>query len=424
VSQLAGSISATALARLWSALSALALLAMTARALGPDGRGIIAAATAWTLLYSTLGFLSLGQVALHLAAQERGNAWLPPVLGTLIGLTFVLSALGWAVAGVAFAVTSGDLYKPLTAVTVSLAFLMLPFSIWEQYGSALLMAVNRLDVYNRAVIIGRAVTLLLAVLALVLDTGVYGILVAMLIGQAIVALRGARHLITTAERKPRVARLTGRKLLGGGLKLHANAVGAFMLTSTDVLVISHYRGAAETGVYQLSTALLTGILILPQAAAWVLYARIADTGAVAAWAEHRRVLVGVSAIMVGVGAVTAVASPYVLPAIVGPGFAESVTLLQILLLALPALTMSAVLAPQWVTRGLFLQVSAITVALGLLNLIGNLLLVPQYGAYGSAWSTLATSVGILAANAWMAVRCEREWRTRRPSLSDVAPDVP
>lgn len=404
------SISTTTAVRLWSAASSLLLLALTARTLGPDGRGIIAAATAWTLLFSTVAFLSLGQVALHLAAREQGEAWLPPVLGTLVAVTVVASALGWTVAYTAYAATGGELFTPLTGTTLALAFLALPLFIWEQYGSSLLMGINRLDVYNRAVVVGRSAALVLAAAALALDAGVNGVLVAVALGQAVVALRGIRHLLTAAERRPRPSRATARTLLSGGARLHANAVGAFLLTYTGVLAMSHYRGAVETGIYQLSTALLSAVLIVPQAAAWVMYARLSDTGADSAWAVHRRVLAGVSAIALAIGIAAAAASPLVVPAVAGPGFEDAAGLLALLLLSVPGLTWSAVMAPQWVTRGLFLQVSAITVGLGLVHLAGTLVLVPRHGAHGAAWATIGTSVAVLAVNAWMVTHCEREWR--------------
>jgi O-antigen/teichoic acid export membrane protein len=404
------SISMTSMARFWSAGCALLLLALTARVLGPDGRGIIAASTAWILLYSTVAFLSLGQVALHHAAQSRGHSWLPSVLGTLLALTVVLSLSGWVVVGLTYFATEGDLYRPLDALTVALTFIALPLFIWEQYGSALLMGINRLDIYNRAVVLGRGLTLLLAVCLLVFGLGVPGVLVAIIAGQAVVALRGIRHLVAVAEHRPRVTRSAASTLLGGGVRLHANAIGAFLLTATDALIIGHFRGATETGIYQLSTAIITGILIIPQAAAWVLYGRISESGSTAAWGEHRRVLLVVSVITGAVGLVVAAVSPFLIPLIFGSAFEKSVGLLQLLVLALPGLVFSAALAPQWVTRGLFLQVSAITVGLGVANLIGNLALVPSHGAYGSAWSTLTVSVGLLVVNGWMAIHCEREWR--------------
>ena len=55
----------------------LAILGVTARWLGPEGRGDIAAITAWVGLFSTVAYLSLGQVALHnmtgVAGKNIGN---------------------------------------------------------------------------------------------------------------------------------------------------------------------------------------------------------------------------------------------------------------------------------------------------------------------------------------------------------------
>src|ERR1700719_4481443 len=69
-----------------------AVLFLTARWLGPEGRGIYGAATGWVLLFSTLGSLSLGQSLVHTVAGREHAAWLPSVAGTGLAITGLLVA--------------------------------------------------------------------------------------------------------------------------------------------------------------------------------------------------------------------------------------------------------------------------------------------------------------------------------------------
>src|SRR5437660_8506560 len=81
----------------YSLLAGTAILMITARWLGPEGRGEIAAVTAWVALFGTLGCLSLGQVAIHRATTLRGRPWLGATLGSLAALGAVLTFLGWGI---------------------------------------------------------------------------------------------------------------------------------------------------------------------------------------------------------------------------------------------------------------------------------------------------------------------------------------
>src|SRR5436190_15400031 len=112
---------ATGGARLWSAGGALVILVLTARALGPHGRGIYASAIAWATLASSLLYLSLGQVALHKVAGTRpGPRWYGEALGTLLAVAAALSVLASTTAFLVFALTGGDAFKPISLGVLAL----------------------------------------------------------------------------------------------------------------------------------------------------------------------------------------------------------------------------------------------------------------------------------------------------------------
>ena len=75
--------------------------------------------------------------------------------------------------------------------------------IWEQYGSALLQALERLDIYNRFQVYGRTLAVVLVV-ALVAGAGlgVEGVLTANIVGQLLVAAGGLMFLWRAAGGLP------------------------------------------------------------------------------------------------------------------------------------------------------------------------------------------------------------------------------
>src|SRR5882724_9318590 len=249
----------------YTLLAGAAVLVVTARWLGPEGRGEIAAVTTWVGLFCTLGYLSLGQVAIYRATVLRGRSWLGTTLGSLAVLGALITLLGWSVFGSLFAVSHGTLFGGLPFLPLAVGFLALPLVIWEQYSAALLMAVDHVEIYNCGQVIGRTVGVLLVIIACYLEWSVVGVLVAMLISQGIVALFGVRFLFRRAgSMMPDSS--TIRDLVKGATRLHPNYVGGFLMTSSSILIVNHYLGAVETGQYQTALQIVGLLLVLPQGA--------------------------------------------------------------------------------------------------------------------------------------------------------------
>lgn len=391
-------------AKIYSLVLGLISLSITARWLGPEGRGTVAAVMTWVGLFSTIAYLSLGQVALHHAAKEKGKAWLGQTFGSLLLVAIVMTMLSWIVASACYAFTEGGLFGRVPVLTLVLGFAALPFMIWEQYGSSLLVAMDKLSIYNRAQIVGKTASfVLIFILILWLTWGVNGALLAALIGQLITAIAGTSVLLSLAETKVRPEKETLKKLLSGGSKLHFNAVGAFLFTSTDILIIQHYSGAEQTGLYQFAMQLIGIMLIIPQSASMVLYSKITKYGPDAAWKFNKHVLVVLTLGMAGVAVVAAILAPYLIPLVAGQKFMPSVHIFHLLLFVLLGQTVSIIMASQWIGRGLFWHASAITLIVGILNVGANFLLIPSYGMYGAAWAAIGTYALTMAINLGMAV---------------------
>lgn len=309
---------------------------------------------------------------------------------------------------------SGDLrhyrwgsVKPLSLDVLLLGLLLLPLLIWEQYGSALLSIAGRLRVYNRAQAMGRSVAVLAVVGFLVAGMGIDGVLLGTILGEAIVAFTGIQGLLARSEGL-HISFEFAKRLLRGGVRLHLSAVGTVLITTTDVLIVAHFRGADSVGAYQLATQALYALMLVPQAATLVVYERVASDGAQAAWDVHRRVIPVVLFAVSAIAVVAAVAASPLINAVAGGRFAAATTLLPVILLGVPGFALSALMAPQWIGRGLFGVASAVTVLCGAANVLANLIVVPRYGASGAAITLVATSALMLLPNLWLAVRCERE----------------
>tara|TARA_R110002094_G_scaffold211871_2_gene182280 strand:- start:1224 stop:1634 length:411 start_codon:yes stop_codon:yes gene_type:complete len=94
--------------------------------------------------------------------------------------------------------------------------------------------------------------------------------------------------------------------------------------------------------------------------------------------------------------------------IAGEEFLPTLDVFYWQLMAIAGMTLSTMMAPQWIGRGYFWQASLVTLTVGILNLTANYLLIPQYGMKGAAWATLGSYMVALITNGLMVVWCERK----------------
>jgi len=397
-------------AKVYSLFINFLTLAVMARWLGPEGMGIIATVMTWIGLFNTFGNLSLGQVAIHRATELREHNWLPYTLGSLLFFDVLITIIGWLVAFIFYWLTGGGIYNGLSPSFLMIGFLILPLAIWEHYGSHLLMAVDRITIYNRAQITGKTVGLLLIMLAWWCHLGVVSALSSNLVAQIIVAITGLGYLVSRSGDTLRPDGKTLKALLTGGMKLHLNAIGTFLIMSTDILIINHYHGPTETGYYHLAIRLIGVMLIISNSASMLIYGKVTQLGPDKAWIFNRKVLLYITLGIIGLSGIAWFCAPWFIPLAAGDRFSPVIPVFQLLLLALVGMSFSAIMSPQWIGRGLFWHVSAMTMLAGIGNLIASILLVPRYGMYGAVWATLVTYTISVFVNGGMALWCELRFR--------------
>jgi antigen flippase len=399
-------------AKIYSLVIGTAFLFLTARYLGPDGRGIIASVTAWVGLFAVFSGLSLGQVAqYHIQGKER-QEWLPDAVGALAFLSIVLSLLGCIVAYMLFHATCGDIFKNIPLPVLILGFAMVPFLIWEEYGSFLLSAANALRAYNLALSIGRSFGIC-AIIALAFwgKLDVFGSIFSLVAGQIILCSIIFWALWKLTEQQVQIKKNTLKSFLSGAAKLHLNTVAAFLLGQVNILMLNHYGTQAEVGWYQLSFQMIIMMLVIPQAASLVLYARMAEVGPDALWPKQKQLSIQVLTVMVLLSCLAYFIAPAAITLLAGHAFGPSVKAFQLLLPAMLGMAIAILLANQWIGRGIFLITTVMTLATAVVNIAINFYAIPKYGMIGAVWS-MVISFAILAVGVQLcfALYCEVRYK--------------
>ncbi len=408
-------IAGTISARIYSTLVSLGTLMLTARWLGPEGRGVVVVITTWAALVAGIAHLSLGQVLVHRAANNAGKDWIGPALGAVGSITAIASVIGWVAVALLYFLFEDQLFSGIPGVALAVGLGALPFLIWEQYGSALLSIIGRIRTYNLAQIVGRSLGLLLLVVTIKpLGFGIYGFLIAFICAQIVVASAGVTVLVRHAGQRLQ----GGLQAIGGlvrdGLKLHLNAIGVLLFSGVDILMLQYFLGPAEAAVFQLPMQLFLALLLVPQAAQLALQSRVASLNRVEFWREHRLIM----ALIIGGMSLVAMAlwllAPWIVTFVGGEDFAVSAPVFRILLMGVPWACFNTLMAIQWIMRGYFYQASLVTLVTGSINCLLNLALIPSFGAVGAAYAAVIGMCAVpFIANGWLAILAQREFSGAR-----------
>ena len=378
-------VTVTSATKAYWIIGAMIATIITARFLGPAGRGIIAAATSWVALFVTFGHLSLSHVIVYLLGPNDRERNLPRVAGSVLAVTAVMAMIGWVVAAAMGLFTRGAIFQHIPLPALVVAFAGLPLLLWMENGNSLLIVIGDLNRLNIAQAAGTTAGILLVALAVgVMKRGVTAALAATFISYVIVDGLGLMRVVRAA-RPLTVARDVVGELLGGGARLHLSAVGAVLYTHVGVVLLNQFRPVAEAGYFQLAMQLTTAMQVVPMAVTIVAYSHVARDGADGAWPEHRR-LIAQTMIYAAIAAAGAyLLAPWIVPLLAGRSFAAAVPVFRIIVFSVFGMSLATVIAPQWVARGYFLRVAALSLGAGAVAVAGNVLLIPRYGMIACAW---------------------------------------
>jgi len=399
----------------------IAILFVTARALGPAGRGLFVAVTTWVALAATLAGLSLGQVSHRQFQQRTGDAWLAELFGTMIMLASVACVVAFVMIWFLAMGAEGSSDR-MPRRLMALAGVMLPLLVLDDYARNLLASTARLRTYAAAQAVGSALKLLLVLAAIgPLGLGVSGAVLALVLGQSVVVAVEVRALWQEGGRSIRVSLRQALALLKDSLRLHPNTVASFLLIQGNVLLLSHFAGSSAVGLYQLAQQLVLTMLLIPQAASLTLYSKVAQLGPDRAWPHQKRLMAQVIAVIVTVGVLAVLVVPVFIRLFAGPAFAPAADIFRVLVLSAVGMSLAEMMAPQWFGRGVFLPATMMTCVCAVISLVLGAVLIRRSGVAGAAWTSFFVYfVLVTGGQCVFGLFCEARYRRMQSSTAQAS----
>jgi O-antigen/teichoic acid export membrane protein len=167
-----------------------------------------------------------------------------------------------------------------------------------------------------------------------------------------------------------------------GIKFHIAVVAAMLIFRADLLIVNHFRGAKEAGVYSVASQVATMLMLLPGVIGTLLLPRVASTQD--ARGEMTMRVTRHTAFVMFFICLAAVPASFALPLVYGAPFADASWQLLILLPGIYLVGIESVLVQHFSSLGLPVAIPIFwLITLGI-NVALNLAFVPAFGARAAA----------------------------------------
>jgi O-antigen/teichoic acid export membrane protein len=365
-------------------------VSLTARTLEPTGYGVWNGVTSYVALFAVFTDLGFTVAALQRMAadHEREDQWLGALAGARTAMSFVVAVV---------CAVSVPIFLSSTHDEQLVAFIATSMILTTGAGTLMTVFQSRL---RAGLILSITVLQSFIWLAVVLVLAASGAsVVAFAAANATLVIAIALVQFQTTRKFARIAWRAGLSLWKPLVRIAVPLGIAGVMTSiywqVDSVLLLQISGPAESGIYGAAYGFLSQLTFLPAA---VMSSFFPVLSAVYGRDPQRaKRLVQVCADSMGVIALPVLAGTIALSGPIihlmyGSNFARSAGLLPILMIAFVSIcfgTLAGFLAPvlglQW-RLAIYAAIGAIA------NVIMNLVLIPPYGAYGSAWATVITEV--------------------------------
>jgi O-antigen/teichoic acid export membrane protein len=356
-----------------------------ARRLGAEGFGTLAVLNVTVALALQVGSAGLPSANTYFIARDRqtlGPIWANAIVFGLVAgaiLALGIMALAWV---------KPSLLGGVSITLLLLAVVSIPFQLLTLLGLNVLLAMDRIRQLNLFDSLAPAFALLNAIVVLIVLRERLPLLVSFNTAAAIVLSLGlswylGRLVKRQAERQAgRPSFQLWKAMLSYGVKFYVSIMAGAIIFRADLLIVNHFRGQAEAGVYAVASQVSFLLLMLPGVIATLLFPRVASSQ------DQRgefavRVTRHTTLMMFALCAAAAIGS-FILPFVYGAQFSDATIQLLILLPGVLLVGLESVLVQHFTGTGLPLAIPMFWLITLAVNVGLNLMTVPRFGARGAA----------------------------------------
>jgi O-antigen/teichoic acid export membrane protein len=368
-----------------------------ARVLGPNDRGVFALASLFPVLLITITNLGIGPATAYFVAQKKYT--IGEVLGTNFLLSIVLGTASILIGTGIILSLHQFLFPTVEKFLLFIALAIVPFNLVTQHtGISILLGAQLIKKYNLAQIVQTTATVIFIVIFLILfRMGVAGALLGTVLASILVSILIFGWL--KAETQIHDLKLSSvylRDLIKYGLQTNLGNIVGFLNYRVEIFIMGALLPTSAVGFYSIASGLAEKLWLVSHSASTVLFPVVSsekDEDELKSFTP----LVSRNIFFITVLSATIlfIASEWLIVFLYSTEYISSVLLFRILLPGIVFVSISRILANDIAGRGKPIINSYIGGIGLILQIVLNVLLIPVYGAVGSAIATSLTYLVIL-----------------------------
>lgn len=357
---------------------------ITARYIGPEGNGIIAALLVYPSLFMSFGSLGIRQSTTYFLGK---NIFSEEQIKTAITQIWMITTIFSIVSSfilIRYFSNSGE-----NTTLVILALLPIPFSLFNTYNSGIFLGKNDIKTFNKINWIPGLVALF--------GTIVFVIIFKLDIAGALLASIGAPLFMSAILLfKNNFLRVFSYKydwkiiksMLSLGIVYAVSLLVINLNYKTDIIILDELSTPYELGIYSKGSGITQYLWQIPMIFSTIVFARSAVSKNSKAFSLKVTQLLRLSFIAIGIGGIVLYfLSDLIIVGMYGEEFRGSISVLNYLLPGVLILTIYKVMNMDLAGRGKpWISMKAMLPAL-VLNILLNIWLIPSMGANGAAASS-------------------------------------
>lgn len=370
-------------------------IAMVARYLGPDNYGKLSYAQSFVSIFSIFASLGIDQILYRdlVAHPEREHQ----ILGTAFMAKLLFGSLTFIVTVVSAAIINTDPVLTWMIGIIALTFLLQPLGILSLFFQARVQA-------KYASIITIVLAFLipgLKLLIIVLGEGILYFATLLALEAVILAVFNLYLYVAVFRDNPFAWKFSGsifRKLAQDSWPLLLAGLSGYLYGRIDQVMIQHFLNSASVGIFDAAVRLTEIWGFFPGIFITSLFPAIVNARK-QNHVEYVKRFMTLASFSLGVAAFIAVivwlAAPLIISILFGPLFYESATVLRIYIWSLVGAIAVTLMQSYLITENKTTKILALTAFGAVTNIILNWFLIPQYGIYGAAYTTLISYSAII-----------------------------
>ena len=377
----------------FSIICGVLVVILLTRILGVEGFGLYYALLVIPIIVVSLTHLGIRGASIYMLGQKKFNddQIVSSVLFTLL-FTSILGVLASIGAYYFF-------YEPeYTVLLISLVIIIIPFRLAVIYIVGIFFGKDEIKQANRFEWTINLINLILAA-ALVwgLNLGLPGAVISISVANVLVGLWG----LYIISKKFNISFKFIPKIVKQMLRLGIMYAFTFFIIQlnyrVDILLLEKLSTIHEVGIYSLGAHIAEQLWQIPLAISIVLFSRTANMKDQSLITQSTISLARLSFVLIFLLSLAVIfIAPYIIPLVFGDEFSPSIDILQLILPGIIILVIFRVLSGQLAGMGKpYLAVYVFVPAL-IINILLNLLWIPEYGGKGAAWaSDISYAVGTI-----------------------------